>query len=79
MEEKTGHHDSEWKRVDETFQAKLRNQLWPFWTLIDILHEERLSKLLSTPEWETMIQKCVEQCKLNQQRILDIIKETENK
>ncbi len=79
MEEKTGHHDNEWNRVDETFQAKLRNQLWPFWALVDILDWERLSKLLSTPEWETMIQKCVEQCKLSQQKILDIIKETENK
>lgn len=76
MSEKTGHRDSQWKRVDETAQAKLRNQLQPFWTLVDLLDKERLVQVLSTPQWETMIEECIQQCKKNQQKILDLIKQT---
>jgi hypothetical protein len=53
--------------------------LGPFWTLVDILSEERLEKLLNTTDGLEMIQDCVEQCKNNRQNILDLIKETENK
>ena len=40
--ESTGHKDLEGNWVNETPQAKLRNQLGPFWTLVDLLSEERL-------------------------------------
>jgi hypothetical protein len=74
--ENTGHRENgEW--VNETPQAKLRNQLGPFWTLVSILSEERLDKLLNHPDGLEMIQKCLEQCKDSQQTILDLIKETE--
>lgn len=77
--ESTGHKDIDGNWVNETPQAKLRNQLGPFWTLVDILSEERLEKLLNTTDGLEMIQDCVEQCKNNRQNILDLIKETENK
>jgi hypothetical protein len=77
--ESTGHRDTQGNWVNETPQAKLRNQLGPFWTLVDILSEERLEKLLNTPDGLEMIKDCVEQCKNNRQNILDLIKETENK
>jgi hypothetical protein len=44
---------------------------------VSILSEERLDKLLNHPDGLEMIQKCLEQCKDSQQRILDLIKETE--
>lgn len=77
--ESTGHKDIEGNWVNENPQAKLRNQLGPFWTLVDILSEERLEKLINNPDGLEMIQNCVEQCKNNRQNILDLIKETENK
>lgn len=75
--ENSGHKDIEGNWVSESPQAKLRNQLGPFWTLVDLLSEERLDKLLNHPDGLEMIQKCLEQCKNNQQIILDLIKETE--
>jgi hypothetical protein len=75
--ESTGHKDLEGNWINETPQAKLRNQLGPFWTLVGLLSEERLDKLLNHPDGLEMIQKCLEQCKDSQQRILDLIKETE--
>jgi hypothetical protein len=51
--------------------------LGPFWTLVDLLSEERLDKLLNHPDGLEMIQSCLEQCKDNRQVILDLIKETE--
>lgn len=76
--ESTGHTDQDGNWVNETPQAKLRNQLGPFWNLVSILSEERLDKLLNHPDGLKMIQKCLEQCKDSQQKILDLIKETEN-
>ena len=73
--ESTGHRDTEGNWINETPQAKLRNQLGPFWTLVDILSEERLEKILNHSNGLEMIQ----QCKNNRQNILDLIKETENK
>ena len=75
--ESTGHKDIEGNWVNETPQAKLRNQLGPFWTLVDILSEERLDKLLNHSEGLKIIQNCLEQCKDSQPKILDLIKETE--
>jgi hypothetical protein len=43
----TGHKDIDGNWVEENPQAKLRNQLGPFWTLIDILSSDRLDKTLS--------------------------------
>lgn len=77
--ESTGHRDTEGNWINETPQAKLRNQLGPFWTLVDILSEERLEKILNHPDGLEMIQQCLHQCKSNRQNILDLIKETENK
>lgn len=77
--ESTGHRDTEGNWINETPQAKLRNQLGPFWTLVDILSEERLEKILNHPDGLEMIQQCLQQCKNNRQNILDLIKETENK
>ncbi len=77
--ESTGHRDTEGNWINETPQAKLRNQLGPFWALVDILSEERLEKILNHPDGLEMIQQCLQQCKDSQQRILDLIKETENK
>jgi hypothetical protein len=74
--ESTGHKDLEGNWVNETPQAKLRNQLGPFWTLIDLLSEDRLDKVLKHPSGLEMIQNCLKQCKDNQQKILDLIKET---
>lgn len=74
--ENTGHKENgEW--VNETPQAKLRNQLGPFWTLVDLLSEERLDKILNHPAGLKMIQSCLEQCKDSRQRIIELIKETE--
>ncbi len=75
--ESTGHRDQEGNWISETPQAKLRNQLGPFWTLIDILSEDRLEKLLNDPKGLEIIKDCLKQCKESQQRILDLIKETE--
>lgn len=75
----TGHKDASGNWVNETPQAKLRNQLGPFWTLVDILSEERLKKIINHPQGLEMIQQCLQQCKSNRQNILDLIKETENK
>jgi len=77
--ESTGHRDTQGNWINETTQTKLRNQLGPFWTLVDILSEERLEKLLNTPDGLEMIKDCAEQCKNSRQNILDLIKETENK
>ena len=75
--ENSGHKDFDGNWIDETPQAKLRNQLSPFWTLVSILSEERLDKLLHHPDGLEIIKKCLEQCKDSQQIILDLIKETE--
>mgnify|MGYP003607627255 FL=1 len=75
--ESTGHKDIDGNWVNETPQAKLRNKLSPFWTLVDLLSDYRLDKVLNHPQGLEMIQKCLEQCKSNQEVILELIKETE--
>jgi hypothetical protein len=75
--ESTGHKDIDGNWINETPQAKLRNQLGPFWTLVDILSEERLDKVLKLDGGLEMISKLVIQCKDNRQEIIDLIKETE--
>lgn len=77
--ESTGHRDIEGNWINEAPQAKLRNQLGPFWTLVDILSEEGLEKILNHSDGLEMVQQCLQQCKNNRQNILDLIKETENK
>lgn len=73
----TGHRDSKGNWVNETPQAKLRNQLGPFWTLVDLMSDDRLEKILNHPDGLEMIKDCLEQCKSNRSVILDLIKETE--
>lgn len=48
--DKSGHRDINNKWVDESIPAKLRNQLSPLCTLVDILSEERLDKLLRSED-----------------------------
>ncbi len=75
--ESSGHKDIDGTWVNETPQAKLRNKLGPFWTLVDLLSDYRLDKVLNHPQGLEMIQKCLDKCKLNQEVILELIKETE--
>ena len=75
--ESTGHKDVDGNWVNETPQAKLRNKLSPFWTLVDLMSDERLEKILNHPDGLEMIKKCLEQCKLGRAEILELIKETE--
>ena len=49
----------------------------PFWTLVDLMSDERLEKILNHPDGLKMIKKCLEQCKLGRTEILELIKETE--
>jgi hypothetical protein len=72
----TGHKDIDGNWVEETPQAKLRNQLGPFWTLIDILSSDRLDKTLSNDE--DLVKRLVNQCNENRRTIIELIKKTEN-
>jgi hypothetical protein len=71
----TGHKDIDGNWVEETPQAKLRNQLGPFWTLIDILSSDRLDKTLSNDE--DLVIRLVNQCNENRRTIIELIKQTE--
>jgi hypothetical protein len=71
----TGHKDIDGNWVEETPQAKLRNQLGPFWTLIDILSSDRLDKTLSNDE--DLVKRLVNQCNENRRTIIELIKQTE--
>ena len=75
--ESTGHKDVDGNWVNETPQAKLRNKLSPFWTLVDLMSDERLEKVLNHPDGLEMIKDCLEKCKSSRNEILDLIKETE--
>lgn len=75
--ENAGHKDVNGNWVEESPQAKLRNQLGPFWTLVDLMSEDRLEKILNHPDGMEMIRECLEKCKLNRSTILDLIKQTE--
>ena len=59
--ENTGHTDQDGNWVNESPQAKLRNQLGPFWTIVDLLSEERLDKILQHPNGLKMIEDCIKQ------------------
>lgn len=72
--EKTGHwEDGKW--VDETPQAKLKNQLGPFWTLSEIIinHPE----FLQTDKGLELIKDLAKQCEDVKETIKNLIKETE--
>jgi hypothetical protein len=71
----TGHKDIDGNWVEENPQAKLRNQLGPFWTLIDILSSDRLDKTLSNDE--DLVKRLVNQCNENRRTIIELIKQTE--
>jgi hypothetical protein len=72
----TGHKDIDGNWVEETPQAKLRNQLGPFWTLIDILSSDRLDKNLLNGGDDLVI-RLVNQCNENRRTIIELIKQTE--
>jgi hypothetical protein len=74
--ESTGHKDIDGNWVEETPQAKLRNQLGPFWTLIDILSSDRLDKTLLNGGDDLVI-RLVNQCNENRRPIIELIKQTE--
>jgi hypothetical protein len=74
--ESTGHKDIDGNWVEETPQAKLRNQLGPFWTLIDILSSDRLDKTLLNGGDDLVI-RLVNQCNENRRTIIELIKQTE--
>lgn len=75
--ESSGHRDVNGNWVEETTQAKLRNQLGPFWTLTDVLDSDRINKVLEMDGGKELIERLVKQCNENKQIILDLIKETE--
>jgi hypothetical protein len=63
----------------ESVQAKLRNKLGPFWTLSELIsNTETFEKLLSTESGKALIIKAAKQCELNKDRILELIKITED-
>jgi len=62
----------------ESVQAKLRNKLGPFWTLSEMIsNSDTFEKLLSTEKGRELIIGCAKQCELNKERILELIKITE--
>jgi hypothetical protein len=62
----------------ESAQAKLRNKLGPFWTLSEMIsNSDTFEKLLSTEKGRELIIKCAKQCELNKERVLELIKITE--
>lgn len=62
----------------ESAQAKLRNKLGPFWTLSELVsNTETFEKLLSSDKGKEIIINCAKQCQLNKNRILELIKITE--
>lgn len=76
MSEKSGHRDINGNWVDETPQAKLRNQLTPFWTLSSIISEERYDK--SNPDIIDIIERLSKTCEESKDIIMKLIEETEN-
>lgn len=75
MSEKSGHRDINGNWVDETPQAKLRNQLTPFWTLSSIISEERYDK--SNPDIIDIIERLSKTCEESKDIIMKLIEETE--
>ncbi len=62
----------------ESAQAKLRNKLGPFWTLSEMVsNTETFEKLLSSDKGKEIIINCAKQCQLNKNRILELLKITE--
>jgi hypothetical protein len=62
----------------ESAQAKLRNKLGPFWTLSELVsNTETFEKLLSSDKGKEIIINCAKQCQLNKDRIIELIKITE--
>lgn len=76
--ESTGHRDYEGNWIEESITAKLRNQLGPIWTLISILSEERLDKVLNSDGGLELITDLVKNCKDSQVNIIELIKKLEN-
>ena len=63
----------------ETTQAKIRNKLTPFWTLTELMsNEKNWSTLNNIEHGKEVIDKLVKQCNSNKNIILDLLKETEN-
>jgi hypothetical protein len=63
------------KWVDETPQAKLRNQLGPFWTLSEIISDH--PEILQTEDGLKIATELAKQCENAKETIKNLIKETE--
>lgn len=62
----------------ETPQAKIRNKLSPFWTLTQIMGDEKLwFDINSTETGRQIIQELVQQCNKNKNEISKLLNETE--
>lgn len=74
--EVTGSRDVNGNWVNETPQAKLRNQLGPFWTLSSIIIDH--PEFLQTEEGLEMVKGLAKQCEDAKDVIRNLIKETES-
>lgn len=72
--EETGSRELDGTWTPETPQAKLRNQLSPFWTLSSILEDD---DILNSEEGLKLVKSLVETCEKSKETILSLIKETE--
>jgi hypothetical protein len=75
MQKESGHRDINGNWVPESPQAKLRNKLTPFWTLSEIISNERYDK--SNDELVQLILEIANRCEGIKEEILDLIKQTE--
>ena len=61
----------------ETPQAKIRNKLSPFWTLTEMMGDEKLwFNINSTETGRQIVQELVQQCNENKEEILEILDKT---
>ena len=74
-EKKSGHRDINGNWVEETPQAKLRNQLTTFWTLSSIISEERYDK--TNTDIIDIIERLSKTCEETKDIIMKLIAETE--
>lgn len=71
----TGSRDINGNWVNETPQAKLRNQLGPFWTLSEIINDH--PEFLQTTEGLELVKKLAKQCEDAKDIIKKLISDTE--
>jgi len=76
MDNETGSRDVNGNWIPETPQAKLRNQLGPFWTLSEIINDH--PEFLQTDKGLELVKGLAKQCEDAKETIKNLIKETEN-